>query len=56
MPETMTPAALAECQQEYAAWLDAVARERADRDPGDRLTVAAYRREIERLMAAQQAA
>lgn len=54
MPETMTPAALAEYRREYEAWLDA--RDRADRDPNDRLTVAAYRAEIARLTATQQTA
>ncbi len=56
MPE-MTPAELAAYQREYSAHLDALAaRERADRvnrDPGDRLTVMGYEREIARLRAKQ---
>ncbi|MBN9522388.1 hypothetical protein J0H58_28360 [bacterium] len=44
MPASMTPAELAEYHLEYGAHLDALAaRDRQNRDPGDRLTVAAYR-------------
>lgn len=49
------PASLAEYQREFADWCDALAGAHSS-DPGDRETVAGYRREIERLLAKERPA